>query len=201
MRALWNAFGKPGSSGRPGHVTTPYTSTGLREALARLAGSRDLADAFFDRHVEGRRPMDWAPLFERAGILVQAVAPGRATIGDVSFDFSQHRGKVSAPIPFRSPAYLAGLAQDDELERVGDKTITSAESLRSALRDHRPGDEVELTYRRRDGQEVTAKARLIEHAEIELVPVERAGRALSPEQRMFRDRWIGSRVAEPASDR
>jgi predicted metalloprotease with PDZ domain len=194
MRSLWTAFGQPGTTGAPGTVATPYTSADLRAALARLAASRELADAFFDRHVEGRQPLDWTRLFERAGVLVRKAAPGHPTLGDVSFDFSRQRGRVSAPVPSGSPASLAGLAQDDELERVAGKPIVSAESLRAALRGRRPGDEVELVYRRRGGQVVTARVRLDEDPRLELVPMERAGLPLSAARRAFRERWLASRV-------
>jgi predicted metalloprotease with PDZ domain len=199
MRALWTTFGRPGASGAPGIVSAPYTSTDLRSTLAAVAGSHDAAAEFFDRHVEGRQPLDWARLFARAGVLVRKAAPAQATLGDVAFDFSQQRGRVSAPTPFGSPAYLAGLAQDDELQQVAGRPVTSAESLRTTLREHRPGTEVELTFRRRDGQVVTARTRLIEDARIELIPMERAGQQASAEQRTFRERWIGSRVTRAAA--
>lgn len=195
MRALWTDFGRPGASGAPGRVTKPYSEADLRATLAAVSGSRALADAFFDAHVRGRQPFDWPRLFAPAGILVQRAAPGEPTLGDVSFDFSQQRAKVSAPTPFGSPAYAAGLAQDDELQRVGGKDVTSAESLREALRGRRPGEDVEVVYRRRDGQVVTATARLVEDPRIELVPVERAGQALTDAQRGFREAWLASRVA------
>ena len=166
MGLLWTTFGRPGTRGAPGIVATPYASADLRSALASLTASRGLADDFFDRHVDGRQPLDWIRLFEPAGIVVRKAAPGRPTLGAVSFDFSQQTGKVSAPTPFGSPAYLAGIAQDDEVMRVAGKPITSAESLRDAVRSKRVGDEVDIAFRRRDGQEVTSRATLVEdHAD------------------------------------
>ncbi len=47
----------------------------------------------------------------------------------------------------------------DVITRVGDRTVDSADALIAAIRSHRPGDEVTLTYLR-DGQESTATVTL-----------------------------------------
>jgi hypothetical protein len=44
----------------------------------------------------------------------------------------------------------------------------------------------------RRGQRVNAALRLVADPRIELVPVERAGRALTPEQQRFRTEWLSS---------
>ena len=118
MRAMWNSFGKPGTAGPAGIVARPYTPGDLRDTLADVARDGRVADEFLERHVRGRQSFDWARLFAPAGVLVRRAYPGQPTLGDVAFDFSQRTAKVSAPTPFGSPAYVAGLAQDDVLQRV-----------------------------------------------------------------------------------
>ncbi len=194
MRALWESYGKPGTDGPPGTVTRPYTQEDLRRTLAAVAGDRQLADVFLDRHVRGGQPFDWTRLFAPAGVLVRRAFPGQATLGDLAFDFSRGTAKVSAPTPFGSPAYAAGLAQDDVLQRVDGQPISSADALRAVLRDRRPGDTVRLEITRREGQTVEGRATLVENPLIELVPAERAGQRLTADQRAFRRAWLESRV-------
>jgi predicted metalloprotease with PDZ domain len=193
MRALWARFGRPGAAGPPGTVATPYTLRDLRDVLADVSGDRGFADAFFDRHVEGHEALDWASLFAFAGIVVRASSPDRATLGDVEFDFSRRSGRVSAPTPAGSPAHRAGLAQGDVLESVDGREVTSADSLREALRSRSAGDEVRLTFTRRSGERVTATVTLEQNPRIELVLIERAGGALTDAQRAIRDTWTRPR--------
>ncbi len=192
MRALWNQFGAV--AGAPGTVARPYTLRDLRDVLAGVSGDRGLADRFFDRHVEGREPFDWPALFAPVGIAVERLRPGAATLGEVAFDFSQQTARVSRPTPFGSPAYAAGLAQDDVLEDVGGTPIVSAESLRTALAARTPGDEVTLRYLRRHGERVTATTRLVEAREVRLLRMEEAGAAVPSQALAMREAWLRSRV-------
>ena len=64
-----------------------------------------------------------------------------------------------AEISSGSAAEKAGLRVGDVITRVGDRTVDGADALIAAIRSHRPGDEVTLTYLR-DGQESTAQVTL-----------------------------------------
>ena len=66
MRAMWRVHGKPGGA-QPGLVAKPYTLQDARDRLAEVAGDKAFADAFFDKYVEGREAIDYAPLLARAG--------------------------------------------------------------------------------------------------------------------------------------
>ena len=193
LRALWIDFGTPAAPA-PGLVARPYTLRDLRDTLAAVSGSPAFAGAFFDRHVEGRQPPDWARLFAGAGLTMRKSSPGRATLGDVRFDFSQQHGKVSSPTPFESPAARAGLAQDDVVESLGGRPIVSAASLRGALAHHHPGETVSIVFTRRHGERVQTTVSLAEDPEVDVVPVERAGGSLSDAQRRLRDGWLASRA-------
>ena len=188
-------------AGAPGAVARPYALRDLRDVLGEVSGAPGFADAFFDRHVDGREPFDWPALLAPAGLLALPLRAGEPTLGDVSFDFSRRTARVSAPTPPGSPAYAAGLAQDDVLEDIDGTAVTSAETLWRALAGKAPGDEVTVRYVRRHGERVTARARLAEVAGVRIVGVEERGSELAPAQRAFRDAWLRSRVTPAEATR
>lgn len=61
-----------------------------------------------------------------------------------------------------SAAEAAGLMKDDIITKVSDKNITSPDDLVSALKDAKPGDQVNITYVR-NGKEAKVKATLKEN--------------------------------------
>ena len=119
MRALWQKHGKPGGKA-PGYVDNPYTVDDLKAALASVSGDAAFADDFFARFIQGREVVDYraaaraasASSFGRS-IVPRAVSAGRSGLQDV-----QGRPRVTAPVPFGSPAYAAGLERDDVILAV-----------------------------------------------------------------------------------
>ncbi|WP_083459182.1 S1C family serine protease [Jiangella muralis] len=77
-------------------------------------------------------------------------------VGDAQGDV---RGAEIAQVNDGSAGADAGLQQGDVVTHVGDRVVTDATSLIAAVRSHRPGDEIELTYVR-DGQESTTTVTL-----------------------------------------
>ena len=67
MRRLWQEFGRAAPP-IEGAVARPYTLPDLRRVLADVSGDRAFADEFFDRFVQGREVVDYAPLLARAGL-------------------------------------------------------------------------------------------------------------------------------------
>jgi hypothetical protein len=53
-----------------------------------------------------------------------------------------------------------------------------------------PGDRIALVFADRSGRQRTSSITLSEDPAFELVPVERAGGALTAAQRTFRERWV-----------
>ena len=85
------------------------------------------------------------------GVSVQdASAAGSAGFSD---------GASVAAVTAGGAAEAAGLAAGDVITKVGDRPVDSADALIAAVRSHRPGDEVVLTYQR-DGDESTARVTL-----------------------------------------
>jgi predicted metalloprotease with PDZ domain len=94
-----------------------------------------------------------------------------------------------------SPAYAAGLDAEDDLTTIAGTAVASTDDLTKILATHKPGDEVELVFKRRTGEEVKAKTTLAEEPRLEVVPIERTGAALTDAQKRFRESWLGSKAA------
>ena len=74
---------------------------------------------------------------------------------------------------------------------VDGQRAESAEALAAILHRHKPGDRIQIVYADRTGVAKTASVTLAEDPHQEIVPIEAAGAAATPEQRSFRDRWLG----------
>ncbi len=191
MRRMWQDFGRASPSVQ-GTVARPYTMQDLRTVLADVSGDRAFADDFFDRFVQGREVVEYAPLLARAGFILRKRNPGRPWIGDVSFDFSNGTPSIAEPTIEDTPAYLAGLDREDELLSFDGVAVTGPMRLEEAVQRRRPGDRVRLSIRRRGiSHELTLTVG--EDPRLQLIPVERTGRALTSAERAFRSEWLDSR--------
>jgi predicted metalloprotease with PDZ domain len=195
MRLLWERFGRPAPQA-PGLVARPYTMADARTALADLVDDRPFADEFFDRYIEGRNVVDYARLLRQAGLVLRPRGAGRAWAGELHLDGQTDGLRIAAPVPFGSPAYHAGLAQDDRIVSVAGEPVGSTAALQDILDRHRPGDRVPIEFVRRDGVQPRATLALRADPHLELVTVESTGRTLTGAQGEFRQRWLGSRAED-----
>jgi predicted metalloprotease with PDZ domain len=194
MRALWAEFGRPGQK-EPGMVATPYTMQDLKNTLAKVSGDGGFADDFFARFVQGHELVDYARLLSRAGFVARTRTAGRAWFaGSETLSFSGAGGHVGAVVNLESALYKAGVDQDDVIASLAGTPLTSQEALESVLRRHKPGDTVPLRVVHRGGEAANATITLEENRWMEIVPIEKSGGTLSPEQKQFRDAWLGSKV-------
>ena len=191
MKALWTQFGRPGQK-NPGKVSTPYTIDGLKESLAKVAGDRGFANDFFGRFVEGREMVDYTRLLGRAGLVLRKRAAGSAFAGQLQLQAGGSALRVTGLVPWESPFYRAGVAQDDQLVNFGGIDLASPAHLSEALSKQKPGDSVTLRFVRRSGETVNTTITLEEDPRVEIVPIEKAGGTLSDDQKRFRDSWLGS---------
>jgi S1-C subfamily serine protease len=147
----------PGNSGGPlvdadgeviGINTAVIQSTG--EALAQNIGfalSIDTIKPLLDDLRAGRslaKPDQTAFL----GVESQTLTPDIAD----QFDFDIESGAIIASVTPGSPAEQAGLRRGDVVIRFADEEIDSAADLINAVRAQKPGDKVEITYRRGDAE-------------------------------------------------
>ena len=191
MRALWQAHGRPGGKA-PGYVDRPYTMADLKAALASVSGDAKFAEDFFARYIQGRDVVNYESLLARAGFVLGRASPGRAFAGNLRLQDVQGRPRVAGASPFGSPAYEAGLDRDDVILAVGGTNVTSALDVERVVGAARPGQQVPIVFERR-GVRVNAVLRLVEDPRVEITPAEAVGQSLTPEQRRFREEWLGVR--------
>jgi predicted metalloprotease with PDZ domain len=192
MRALWRKFGKPGGPA-PGLVAQPYTMRDLRDTLAEVSEDKAFADRFFDRFIEGRDVVDYATLLARAGAVLRRRHPGRGWIGNLDLERDGDGVKIGRLLAPGTPAYAAGLEQDDVISALDNKPVATTADVEFALRDLRPGDRATIAFLRR-GVPTRATVTVAEDPALDLVTLEAAGGKLTPAQQAFRQKWLGSKV-------
>ena len=191
MRALWARFGRPGQK-EPGKVTTAYSIDGLKETLSTVSKDRNFANDFFAKFVEGKELVDYARLLGRAGLVMRKRAAGRPFVGQVQLTAGGSSLRVAGLVPWESPLYKAGVAQDDQLVNLDGTALTSMANFDEALGRHKPGAQIPLRFVRRSGETVNATLVLIEDPRVEILPVEKTGGTLTDDQRRFRESWLNS---------
>ena len=188
MRAMWRAHGKPGGP-QPGLVAKPYTLGDARDRLAEVSGDPAFAADFFTRFVEGREAPDYARLLAPAGIVVRKRNPGAAWTG---LQMDREEGtRVGSLVAFGTPAFAAGLEQGDVITSFGGVAFTT---LPAALKDRKPGEPVAVEFRRPSGEIVTSTITLAEDPAWQAATIESTGATLTPEQKSFREAWVGSKA-------
>jgi predicted metalloprotease with PDZ domain len=192
MRALWRKFGKPGGPA-PGLVANPYTMRDLRDTLIEVSQDKPFADRFFDRFIEGRDVVDYATLLSRAGCVLRRRNTDRGWVGGLGLDRDGDGVKIGRLIAPGTPAYAAGLEQDDVITAVNGRPVASTADVEFALRDLRPGARAVIAFLRR-GTAVRANLTIAEDPALDLVTLESTGGTPTPAQRAFREKWLGSRV-------
>ena len=191
MRAMWRTFGKPGGS-REGYVDHPYTIGDAEAMLAEVSGDRAFAHDFFARYILGHEVADYGRLLARAGFTVRTPDAGRAWMGDLRFE-GAGTVKVSTLVAPNWPVYQTGLEQDHEVQRLDGRKVAASGDVDAVLRRHKPGDRIELVFADRTGVARSASVTLGADPRLDVLATESSGGTLTPAQRTFRDRWLGSK--------
>ena len=189
MRRMWRDFGSRQTAALA--PARPYTVEDLRRTLGSFTGDTAFANDFFRRYVAGHEVPDYAALLAPAGFLLRADSVVRPVLGasldedttGVFVNFSQSTGS----------AWGAGVGSGDVIYRLGGDSTPTVAALRSALAKHRVGEVVNVDVQSR-GARRTIPMTLRGTPSLSLVTYESAGRALSEEQRAFREAWLGSKV-------
>ena len=155
-----------------------------------MSGDPTFAKEFFERYVEGRELVDYAKLFLRAGLVVRKRAAGTPWLGDAQLVPGSGGARVASLVPFDSPLYKAGVAQDDVMVSLDGTELGRATTVEQVLARHKPGTTVPIRFVRRGGEKVEKTITLEEDPRVEIVSVESAGGTLSAEQKRFRDAWL-----------
>jgi predicted metalloprotease with PDZ domain len=190
MRAMWVRYGKPGGPAE-GVVGHPYTIEDARSCLADVSGDRAFANDFFDRYIQGREVVDYETLLGKAGLLLRKRNPRRAWIGPLRLSVEAGSARVSSPTIEGTPAYAAGLDEDDEVTMLDGEALRSAAQVEEILRRHKPGETLHVRIRR-DRAPLDLVITTAEDPRLELVPAE-GNRPLTLSERTLRDAWLKSR--------
>ena len=190
MRALWRKFGRA-SNQTPGMAPAAYTIRDLENTLGEVSGDSAFAKEFFERFVEGREIVDYTKLFLRAGLVVRKRAAGAPWLGDAQLQSGAGGVRVTSLVPFGSPLYKAGVAQDDLVVALDGTELGQATTIEQVLGRHKPGVAIPMRLVRRGGERVDGTITLEEDPRIEIVPMESTGATPTAEQRRFRDTWLG----------
>jgi S1-C subfamily serine protease len=97
---------------------------------------------------------------------------------------------VVSQVPFGSPLYKAGVAQDDLIVSLGTNELGQAATPDVVLGSFTPGSTIPIRFVRRGGERVDGSITLDEDPNIEIVPVESTGGPLTAEQKRFREAWL-----------
>ncbi len=193
MRALWRTFGRSAEA-VPGMVGTTYTVHDLETTLAEVSGDAAFARDFFRRFIEGREVVDYGTLLAHAGFIMRKASAGQAWLGSASLQAGAGGARVTSLVPFDSPLYTAGVAQDDHIISLDGVTLTAQGQIAEVLGRHTPGDRIPIAFVRRSGERVDATLVLEEDPRVEIVPMEATGATPSAEQIAFRAAWLDSRL-------
>lgn len=135
----------PGNSGGP-LVDASARVIGVNSAILTLGQSRDTS---------GNIGLGFAiPINQASEIGRELIADGKATypIIGVNVGNDNDDGVRLSQVDANGPAETAGLQVDDVVTAIDGQPVTTAEELIVAIRTHRPGDTVTLTYRRGGSQ-------------------------------------------------
>jgi predicted metalloprotease with PDZ domain len=176
---------------RAGYVGRPYSLKDLRDTLGELVHDKAFADEFFDKYVEGHDAADYARLLERAGYAVHPRNPDAGWAGSVELRQDAAGLRVTALVPFDTPAYDAGLDLDDVIATIDGQPAT--DGAWAAFRQRKPGESVALTIRRRDGKVVAKTLTLKADPAVAIDDLAQTG-TLTAEQKAFRESWLGTKI-------
>lgn len=183
MRLLWERFGK---------AEKPYTLPEIEKALADLTKDPAFAKDFFQRHIYGKELMSYETLANQMGLVLRPVSPGKAEISWEGLKFEKGQVTITSGTYQNSPLYKAGLDRGDVILTIDGKKIKDQKTLEKILSRKKPGDQVTLEIEQ-IGVKSTKTVTLAQDPALELVPMEKAGRAISNEVKARRQAWLASK--------
>ena len=185
MRALWQDFGR---------TEIPYNLDDLQNTLAITTGDPAFASDFFQRYIHSSELPDYASLLANAGLLLQLDSPEQASLGTIELDFTDEKATLESPTLVGSPLYIAGLERGDHILKIGRYNMRSERSWERLLQRASSGDTLPIEYEQR-GVLRTSEVTFITDPALIIVSDESVQRPLSPQAKIFREKWLGSKTS------
>ena len=151
MKYVWEKHGK---------TEIPYSVRDLQARMAEYAGE-SFANEFFGKYILDSQMPDYASLFKKMGVTYTNRAEGRASIGG---NIRNQRGgwQLTGNATVGSPIYKAGVESEDVILSIAGTTLTDDSNINEIIAAHKPGDTIEIKYRKIWGEEKTSKLTLEE---------------------------------------
>jgi predicted metalloprotease with PDZ domain len=186
LREIWNKFGKS---------ETHFNNEDLKNLLSKLTKDEKFTDNFFERYIYGKELPDLTNLLSYAGLKLRKKRPGKASLGRNSILKYQADTTVliDKPVLSNEPLYAAGLDRGDIILKIDNKPFINETELKNILESHKPGDIVNIEFKRRSGEACTGAVKFEENKELEVVPYEITSLPVTPEILNFRKKWLGSK--------
>ena len=184
MRAIWLAHGKPEKA---------YTIPDLQNVLAAVTKNSTFAADFFKRYIYGFEKNNYAPLLDKAGLILRKAQAGKAWAGQLRMAPTDEGLVVQGSTVIGTPVYAAGLDAGDILLTVDGKEVKEVQVYTNIIAGKSIGDKVTYVYQNRTGRHESVVT-LQENPIYEVVTYETAGKELSPAQKVFRDQWLNTKV-------
>ena len=137
MKLVWTKYGK---------TEVPYSIRDLEAALAEYAGE-DFAAEFFGSYIYKSDMPDYATLFSRMGVNFVFEDASKASLGG-NIRETDGAWKLTSNAKMGSPLYEAGIEAEDEIISIGGVRLSSADNVDEILNRRRPGQTVEVVFRR-----------------------------------------------------
>lgn len=151
MKYVWEKHGK---------TEIPYTVRDLQARMAEYAGE-SFANEFFGKYILDSQMPDYASLFKKMGVTYTNRAEGRASIGG-NIRKQREGWQLTSNATVGSPIYKAGVESEDVILSLAGTVLTDDSNINEIIATHKPGDTIEIKYRKIWGEEKTSKITLEE---------------------------------------
>lgn len=178
MKLVWRTYGKS---------ETPYTIENLQESLNRYAGN-NFGDDFFNKYIHTSGMPDYKQLLSAHGVLLQQNL-NQAYFGSAAKINDELNGVLTSNPKIGSPAYNAGLDNNDVITRINGQPFPNGQSFDDFIKTLKVGDSLNVAFERY-GDNKTTLVILESDPEYKITLMEKEGEAPSKKILQKRTAWL-----------
>jgi predicted metalloprotease with PDZ domain len=178
MKYVWQQHGKP---------EIPYTVRDLQARLAEYAGET-FANDFFDKYIFDSQAPDFAGLFEKMGVTFVNIGAGKASLGG-TLRMQREGWQLTSNATVGAAIYKAGVEVEDVILSLAGTELNDDSNINEILAAHKPGDTIEIKFRKMWGDDKSAQLTLEEAQQFASAINENA----SPQAKARREAWLKKR--------